>query len=82
LQVEPVAAMDYLELGPWIVISLYLAAAGSAEHLIVMEQEGTVVLREKAGEGLKGIGMDTFFILEGSLFFVKNKKELVCYKLL
>jgi hypothetical protein len=55
---------------------------GLANYLIVLTADGDVVMNEKAGENLKGIGIDTFFLLEGSLFFVKNKCELVRYKLI
>jgi hypothetical protein len=53
-----------------------------ANYLIVLTSEGDVLLHEKAAENLKGIGIDTFFLLEGSLFFVKNKCELIRYKLI
>jgi len=41
-----------------------------------------LLLKEKLDEHLKGIGLDTFFVLSGYVFFVKNKVELVCYKIL
>ena len=78
---DPVLGMDYLEYGDFIVISYYLREPELANHLIVLDTEGNEVLREKAGQNLSGIGVDTFFVLEGSLFFVKNKSELLRYKL-
>jgi hypothetical protein len=79
---ELTMGVDYLEHGTFVAISVYVKEDGLANYLIVLDQEGTVVLREKAGGNLKGIGIDTFFILEGSLFFVKNKRELLRYRLI
>lgn len=82
MKLDPVLGMDYLEADSFIFISCYVQEAGLANYLIVMTAEGDVVLNEKAGENLKGIGIDTFFLLQGSLFFVKNRSELVRYKVL
>jgi hypothetical protein len=79
---ELISGVDYLEHAGFVVLSVYVQEDGLANFLIVLDQEGTMVLREKAGGNLKGIGIDTFFILEGSLFFVKNKRELLRYKLI
>jgi hypothetical protein len=79
---EPVAAMDYLEYGRFIVISYYVREPELANELIVLDTDGNEVMREKAGQNLSGIGVDTFFVLEGSLFFVKNKSEFLRYKLI
>jgi hypothetical protein len=79
---EPVAAMDYLEYGGFIVISYYVREPELANYLIVLDTEGNETMREKAGQNLSGIGVDTFFVLEGSLFFVKNKSEFLRYKLI
>jgi hypothetical protein len=79
---ELTLGVDYLEHDEIVVVSIYVQEDGLANYLIVLDREGTVVLREKAGGNLKGIGIDTFFILEGSLFFVKNKRELLRYKLI
>lgn len=78
----PVMGLDYLEADGFIFISCYMQERGLANYLIVLTADGDVVMNEKAGENLKGIGIDTFFLLEGSLFFVKNKCELVRYKLI
>jgi hypothetical protein len=73
--------IDYLEHDNLIFISCYIQQDGLANFLIVLSAQGDVLLHEKTGEALKGIGMDTFFVLEGSLIFVKNKRELFRYKL-
>jgi hypothetical protein len=79
---EAELGIDYLETDRFIFISCYVRETGLANYLIVLSLDGEVLLNEKAGENLKGIGIDTFFLLEGSLFFVKNKCELVRYKLI
>jgi len=71
---------EYIEFGNWIIVSVYFRESeGLANYLLVMTQEGEIVLKEKLGEKLEGLGLDTFFILSGCLFFVKNRQELVAY---
>ncbi len=74
--------VEYLEWRKWIIISAYVEKQNVlANYLIVLNDEGKILLEEKLGENLGGIGTDTFFILEGCLFLVKNKSELVVYTL-
>lgn len=79
LNLLPVAALEYLEHGSQIIISYYTSQDGLANDLLVVGDDGDVLLHEKLGEQLKGIGLDTFFMLSGCLFFVKNREELVSY---
>jgi hypothetical protein len=74
--------IEYMEIGDFIIISCYSEEKNLANFLIVITNDGKVVLNEKIGEQLKGIGIDTFFILSGYLIFVKNKRALVSYKLI
>ena len=77
-----VGGVEYFESGNRIIISTYLQeSTGLANYLIVLTNEGVILLHEKLGEKLEGLGMDTFFILSGCLFFVKNRLELVVYTL-
>lgn len=78
----PVITVEYIEYGSLIVISAFTNPGDLANYLIVFNSEGELLLNEILGEHLKGIALDTFFILQGFLIFVKNKRELVCYKLL
>jgi hypothetical protein len=71
---------EYLEYADWIIISAYLNENGLANYLYVFDRTGKLVLQEKLGEKLQGLGMDTFFILSGCLFLVKNKSELVAFR--
>lgn len=79
LNLLPVTALEYLEHDAQIIISYYTAQDGLANDLLVVGDNGDVLLHEKLGEQLKGIGLDTFFMLSGCLFFVKNREELVSY---
>jgi hypothetical protein len=79
---SPTAALEYLEHDSLIFISCYLHESELANYLFIISSDGTLVLKEKLGEHLKGIGLDTFFILSGCVFFVRNKGELVSYKIL
>jgi hypothetical protein len=79
--ISPVNTIEYLEYETLVLISSYnVEQEGLANNLFVLTSEGTMLLHERIGERLKGIGVDTFFILSGYLIFVKNKCELVSYK--
>jgi hypothetical protein len=80
LRIQPLSLIEYLEYRSLIVISCYLNENGLANFLFVLTQGGELLFTEKLGEGLKGIGVDTFFIFSGYLIFVKNKSWLASYK--
>jgi hypothetical protein len=73
--------IEYLEFDSFIFASVYVQENGLVNYLLVMNQEGELVLKQTIGEQLKGIGLDTFFIVSGYLIFVKNRSELVSYKI-
>ena len=77
----PVTALEYLELGSIIFISFYIQEDELANYLFILSDEGDLLMKEKLDERLKGIGLDTFFVLAGCVFFVKNKAELHSYKI-
>jgi hypothetical protein len=80
MDAEPVQALDYLEYGEQVIISFYLyTPEGLMNYLLVIDEEGAVKYKECIGTRLKGIAMDTFFIFEDLLIFVKEKKELVIF---
>jgi hypothetical protein len=81
LQILAVSLIEYLEIDGFIVISVYSNLEGLANFLIVLNVDGDVLLKELMGDRLTGIGLDTFFVFAGTLFFVKEKSELVSYKL-
>lgn len=81
LQMEPVAAVEYLEHRGLILFTLHVKRTELVSYLFVLTEQGEVLLNEKTNTNLKGIAVDTFFLLEGWLFFVKNGNELLSYKL-
>jgi hypothetical protein len=82
-EILAVSMIEYLEFRSLIFISCYINGLEKdlANYLIVLDEEGQVLLKERIGEHLKGIGIDTFFILSGYLIFAKNTRELVSYKM-
>lgn len=79
---DAVLSLEYLEESSLIFISSYVREGqGLINDLFVVSADGELVMREKLGEQLKGIGQDTFFIYAGSVIFVKNRGELFSYKI-
>ena len=77
----PLMALEYLEHESVVFISFYVQEKGLANYLIMISADGNVLAKEKLDEQLKGIGLGTFFILSSCVFFVKNRGELVSYKI-
>jgi hypothetical protein len=68
-----------------MVISCYVAGGDSldlANFLIVFSKKGECLLKEEISSRVKGIGFDTFFVLRNNLIFIKDKNELVSYRIL
>ncbi len=81
LGIHPVISIEYLEWRSLIVMSVFLKEADLANYLYVFDSSGELMLKEKLGENLKGVGLDTFFIFSDHLIFVKNKHELISYRI-
>lgn len=81
LGIIPVITIEYLEFEGLIMASVFVNEQDLANYLYVFASSGDVLLKEKLGEDLKGVGLDTFFIFSGHLIFVKNKRELISYKI-
>ena len=81
LGIVPVATIEYLEFEWLIFVSVFLKEQDLANYLYGFDASGEVLVKEKLGENLKGVGLDTFFIFSGHLIFVKNKHELISYKI-
>lgn len=79
LNLSAVGTFEYLEFDSRIFVSYYVRETGLANYLLIMDEAGEVLLHEKLDEQLKGIGMETFFVLAGCVFFVKNREDLVSY---
>ncbi len=83
LNFSAVFALEYLEARNSIVISAYCKDQDNlANYLFILSAEGKVLLKENLGSQLPGIGLDTFFVLKGCVIFVRNKLELLSYKML
>ncbi len=78
---SPLIALEYLEHDSIVFISFYVQENELANYLYLISAEGNLLMNEKLDEQLKGIGLGTFFILSGCVFFVKNKAKLVSYKI-
>ncbi|HEU5145686.1 MAG TPA: DUF4905 domain-containing protein [Chryseosolibacter sp.] len=81
LGISPVASIEYLEINDLIIVSVFLKEKGLANYLYVLDANGGVLMEEKLGEDLKGIGLDTFFVFSDNLIFIKNKNELLSYSI-
>jgi hypothetical protein len=83
LNFPAVSSLEYLESCNCVFISCYsVEDDGLANYLFVLSVEGNVLLKEKLDGSLKGIGLDTFFILEGCVIFVRNRNELISYNII
>jgi len=81
LGILPVTTIEYLEIEDRIIVSVFLKEKGLANYLYVLDSAGEILITEKLGNDLKGIGLDTFFVFSGHLIFVKNKNELLSYSI-
>ena len=78
---SPLISLEYLEHDSLVFISFYVQENELANYLIIISADGSLLVKEKLDEQLKGIGLGTFFILSSCVIFVKNKGELVSYKI-
>lgn len=83
LDIQPLKAFDYAEYQGLIVVSYYLCEAHSplSNRILVLDKQARIRLHEPVATQLSGIGMDTFLMRQGSLIFVREKKELLRYAL-
>jgi hypothetical protein len=82
LEIAPRLGAEYLEYGDRIIISYYLGdPAAFVNRLVIFNSMGEYLYQEEIGTNLKGIGINTFFIASGCLFFVKNRTELVTFRI-
>ncbi|WP_299456855.1 DUF4905 domain-containing protein [uncultured Microscilla sp.] len=77
-----VQAVDYLEYENFIIISYFhQSTQGLANNLLVLNHQNQVLLHQNIAQQLTGIGLDTFFVFEKQVFFVKHKTHLMSLKL-
>jgi hypothetical protein len=78
--ISPVKAVDYLENQGLIVISYYLwQKEHLANFLLMIDVSGTKKSHILLADNLKSIGIDTFFMVESSLYTIRDKAELLIY---
>lgn len=82
MHIQPVYGCEYLEHQGAIIISYYIYEDKSlSNYLLVMNQAQEVLLHDKIGSRLDGLGVDTFFVVKNRLIFIKEKYQLVSYAL-
>lgn len=83
LAVENVSlGVEYMELTHHILISYYSGVSGNyINSLACFSRQGKLLWQEQIGMNLKGIGLNTFFMAAERIFFVKNKSELVTFRI-
>lgn len=86
--INPVKAIDYLEIRNLIVISYYLYNEVSQKDnklldnfILVLDTEGNKLLNIKIDENLQGIGLGIFFVVKNQLIFSRNKSEIISYQI-
>jgi hypothetical protein len=73
---------EYLEYAGHVIISYYAGDPTGFNNLLALfNSKGECLYETEIGTNLKGIGTNTFFITSGNLFFVKNKTELVTFRI-
>ncbi len=74
--------VEYLEYGARMIISYYTGdPAAYINRLAIFNLQGECLYDQEIGMNLKGIGINTFFIASDYLFFVKNRSELVTFRI-
>lgn len=82
LNVAPTKAVDYLESKGLIAISYYLWQVDHlANFLLIMDNNGSIIIHELLADNLQTIGIDTFFMINSSLYTIRDKAELLIYDL-
>jgi hypothetical protein len=73
---------EYLETKKLILISYYKGEPADFTNVLAcFSREGSLYWSAEIGTNLKGMGIGTFFIATNTLFFVKNKTELVTFRI-
>jgi Domain of unknown function (DUF4905) len=81
-EVIPRLGVEYLEYVGHIIISYYAGdPAAFINRMALFNMQGECLYEDEIGTNLKGIGVNTFFIVSGYLFFVKNGTELVTFRI-
>ncbi len=81
-KVAPVKLIEYTENEVGIIISYYLYGEDKTllQYLEIFDLEGKLLMTEKIGDRLSGIGVDSFLIYNKKIISIKNKRELTVYE--
>lgn len=72
-----VGPIEYLEYEGKLFFSFYIQEGKTfINRLLIMDEEGDVLLEDKLSEGAEGIGMAAFFICNKKLIYIKNKTSI------
>ncbi len=76
------AGAEYLEHKGLIFISYYLCTGEKTldNYLLILDQNGDICFQDLIGSELPGIGLDTFYLFDDLVLFVKEKNTLVALK--
>ena len=78
---KPELCCEYLELENRLIISYYFFEGDVlVNNLLVANDAGEVIESFPLGKNLKGIGKDTFFVVENNLIFISDKNTLHIYE--
>jgi len=74
-------AVDYMEHDNKVYISYYIYHERKMDNfLLVVDENGCVIIDEKLGDNLNSVGLGTFFTYSNTLITVKNKTEILIYQ--
>ena len=67
---------EYLEVNDKIIMSYYLRSGNALERVLLVLNGRIKIHKEVQDLGMKGTASGAFFILEGQLFYIKNRNEV------
>ncbi|MBP6385603.1 MAG: DUF4905 domain-containing protein [Pseudarcicella sp.] len=80
LQIDAQESIEYLEFEDKILISYYIYQDNLINnYLLVIDSSKNILLHEQLSSS-KGIGLNTFVIFSGKLFFIRNKNQILIYE--
>ncbi len=80
---RPVGGCEYAERGNYICIDYYLPVkpSGLANYLLILDQQGTILLHKCLEASVPQVGLGIFFIVENQLIVIQHQCQLVSYAL-
>ncbi|MEO1049842.1 MAG: DUF4905 domain-containing protein [Bacteroidota bacterium] len=79
---SPAKAIEYMEYQSCILISYYIYESEKLSNfLLISDLQGNIVGQEVLDTSLESPGLDTFFVMGDNLFFVREKKNLIGFKI-